>query len=188
MPKVVDIEEIKKQIILGSYNVLIRKGFYNLNIKDISKECGINRTTIYYYFKSKEEIFEKTIYYIIDKIEADIKNIIQQSNKTPLERIKHLNYLWEKEFKNTNIILILMDLWLSIKREESEMFDRIKERISEISNLINKCSLHSIKMKRNEVKGKLDIENSFIILSMLQQMPLRSNLVKDNILSLISVL
>jgi AcrR family transcriptional regulator len=186
MPKIVNQEEVKEKIILGAFNVFIKKGYYKTNIEDISKNCQMTRTTIYYYFKSKDDIFENTVYYIIDTMENDLKQISLELSMSVKDKIKYLNEKWEKQFNSANLILILTELWLAIRRDEGEMFVRIKERIKQMSHLINSLALEKAKYKIEDTKEKLKIENSFIILSMLQQIPTQSNLVRDNLLSIIA--
>jgi AcrR family transcriptional regulator len=190
MPKIVNQEEVREKIILGAFNTFIEKGYYKTNIEDISKKCQMTRTTIYYYFKSKDDIFENTVYYIIDTMENDLKQISLEVSTSVKDKIKFLNEKWESQFNSANLILILTELWLAIRRDEGEMFvrikERIKERIKQMSHLINSLALEKAKYKIEDTKEKFKIDNSFIILSMLQQIPTQSNLVRDNLLSIIA--
>ena len=61
MPKIVDYEEKKQEIIEKAKEVFAKRGYYNTNLSDISKSCGMGRTTIYQYFKNKDEIFYHTV-------------------------------------------------------------------------------------------------------------------------------
>lgn len=186
MPKIVNIEDVREKIILGAFNTFIEKGYYKTNIEDISKKCKMTRTTIYYYFKSKDDIFESTVYYLIDTMEKDIKEISLQVSMSVKDKIKYLNDKWEKQFNSASLILILTELWLAIRRDEGVMFVRIKERIKQMNHLINTLALERVKYKIEDKKEKFKIENSFIILSMLQQIPTQSNLVRDNLLAILA--
>ncbi len=188
MPKIVNQEEVREKIILQAFNTFIEKGYYKTNISDISKTCEMTRTTIYYYFKSKDDIFENTVYYIIDTIEKDLIEISLDLSMSVKDKIKALNDKWEKQFNSSNLILILTELWLAIRREEGEMFVRIKSRIKKMNHLINSLALEKAKYKIEDKKEKFRIDNSFIILSILQQIPTQSNLVRENLLKIVASL
>lgn len=57
MPKI--IENIREKITEVGKNILLEKGYKELNIRDIAKECGIGVGTFYNYFKDKEELITK---------------------------------------------------------------------------------------------------------------------------------
>ena len=53
MPKVVDFEQRKQEIIEKAMKVFIEKGYHKTNLADIAKECNMGRTTLYQYFKTR---------------------------------------------------------------------------------------------------------------------------------------
>lgn len=119
-------------------------------------------------------------------MENDLKQISLELSTSVRDKIKYLNEKWKNQFNSANLILLLTELWLAIRRDEGEMFVRIKERIKQMSHLINGLALEKVKYKIEDSKEKFKIDNSFIILSMLQQIPTQSNLVRDNLLSIIA--
>lgn len=60
--------ETKKKIISASIKLFNEKGYYDTNIKDIAKEANIVHSSIYYYFKNKENIAREIFDNIIEKI------------------------------------------------------------------------------------------------------------------------
>lgn len=67
-------EEMKNKILRESALYFARNGFTNTKISDLARFIGIGQGTIYVYFKSKEELYEK-IKYIVnnDKEVTEIK-------------------------------------------------------------------------------------------------------------------
>lgn len=51
------MEEKRDHIITAAENQFLRFGFRKTTMEDIAKTAGIGKATLYYYFKSKEEIF-----------------------------------------------------------------------------------------------------------------------------------
>lgn len=57
LPKVVDYDLRQEEIIEQSKIGFTKYGYYNPNLSLISKYCNMGRTTLYQYFKNKDEIF-----------------------------------------------------------------------------------------------------------------------------------
>ena len=62
-----EAEERKNEILDVAEHLCAEKGFENASTNDILKEIGIARGTLYYHFKSKEEILDA----IIDRLTAE---------------------------------------------------------------------------------------------------------------------
>ncbi len=54
MPRIVDKEEIKKQIITSALNAFLKYGFHKTTMNQISQEANIAKGKLYLYFKSKD--------------------------------------------------------------------------------------------------------------------------------------
>jgi AcrR family transcriptional regulator len=50
-------DETREKIISGALRVFSRRGYAATRIGDIAKACGVSHGLLYYYFKSKDEIF-----------------------------------------------------------------------------------------------------------------------------------
>lgn len=57
MPKIVNVEEKKAEIHKAAAQVFFDKGYEATTLSDIAKASNVGRSTIYQYFKNKEEIF-----------------------------------------------------------------------------------------------------------------------------------
>ena len=51
----------KDKILEISADVFAKYGYKAVSISSLLKEIGINKSTLYYYFKSKKEIFEEVV-------------------------------------------------------------------------------------------------------------------------------
>ncbi len=51
-------EERRKQILDAALTVFSQKGFHPANVSDVAAEAGVSQGTIYWYFDSKEELFQ----------------------------------------------------------------------------------------------------------------------------------
>ncbi len=70
------MKEEKKEIILQiARKLFTRYGLKKTSVDDIATEAKIGKTTIYYYFKSKQEIFKT----VVDRELAILKNAISEA-------------------------------------------------------------------------------------------------------------
>lgn len=86
MPKVVPgyKEEVRRIIIEAAIAESNENGFSNVKMDNIAKRLGISRTTIYIYFKNREEILDAAIEYIREELsvvlrEAFLKDDLEAS-------------------------------------------------------------------------------------------------------------
>ncbi len=61
MPKIVNHEEYREDILKGSFALFARKGYDAVSMREIAKELNISTGTLYHYFASKSEIFRQMI-------------------------------------------------------------------------------------------------------------------------------
>jgi AcrR family transcriptional regulator len=62
MPDKSDKIDVKEKIITESAKLFLTNGFHGTSVKRITEAVGIGRGTLYWYFKSKDEILEGIIY------------------------------------------------------------------------------------------------------------------------------
>jgi len=54
-------EERRKQILAAALKVFTEKGFHAANVSDVAAAAGVSQGTIYWYFDSKEDLFQAAI-------------------------------------------------------------------------------------------------------------------------------
>lgn len=186
MPKIVDTEAIRIEIIKNAFDVFVKKGYYKSSMVDITKSCNMKRTTIYHYFKNKDEIFENTVLYVIETLERDISNITNNDELTLIKKIKYLTNKWDNEFNNNNILLLLVEMWFAIMREEGEMFDRIKKRIAVMNKSINNIVVEKLGDRVSSTRDKKQLIQYSMIMSILKQVSRDKGFLSESIMSVIS--
>ncbi len=81
-----EAEERKKNILDIAEELFIAKGYDRTTTTDILERAGIARGTLYYHFKSKEEILDALIDRIMDGIVLNVKSAISD-NTTAIQKI-----------------------------------------------------------------------------------------------------
>lgn len=74
MPKVVPgyKEEAREKILDATLRTMKRKGYRNTKMKDIAQEVGVSKAALYQYFESKDDLFKKASWHMIQEIESNI--------------------------------------------------------------------------------------------------------------------
>ena len=86
MRVVKEAEERKQEILDAAERLFASKGFDNTSISDILEETGIARGTLYYHFKSKEELLDAVIERMIEGMTARAKEIADRREIPVLQR------------------------------------------------------------------------------------------------------
>ncbi|MBS4015335.1 MAG: TetR/AcrR family transcriptional regulator [Candidatus Latescibacteria bacterium] len=80
--------EIKKEIVLNvAQDIFAQYGLTKTMIDDIAKAAGVGKSSIYYYFKNKEDIFRAVIETQVQKVQEKIRASINAA-PTPQEKLK----------------------------------------------------------------------------------------------------
>lgn len=61
MPKIVDQEQYRKELLRRSFDLLAEKGYANVTTRQLAKELGISTGAMYHYFPSKKALFEQLV-------------------------------------------------------------------------------------------------------------------------------
>ncbi|POP32957.1 TetR/AcrR family transcriptional regulator [Lactonifactor longoviformis] len=87
MRKVKEAKERRNEILDVAERLFGTKGFDHTSTNDILNEVGIARGTLYYHFKSKEDILDAMIDRITDRLIAKAKWITHQKEVPVLQRL-----------------------------------------------------------------------------------------------------
>ncbi len=71
-------EIIRKEIISTAQQLFQHYGFTKTTMEDIAKAMKKGKSTLYYYFKSKEEIFEAVVITEVNEINSEIEKTIEK--------------------------------------------------------------------------------------------------------------
>lgn len=91
-------EERKKQILNHAFNLVAKKGFKSITMRDIAKSAEINEALIYKHFSSKEVLLTDVIIEIINK-SPKCPDYIPETEKEFIKIISH----FEKFFIKLNM-------------------------------------------------------------------------------------
>ncbi|MDW7667793.1 MAG: TetR/AcrR family transcriptional regulator [Bacillota bacterium] len=166
MPKIVDTEEKKLEIATKAIPVFSEKGYYNTNLKDISKACNMGRTTLYQYFNNKDEIYFYILELGMSFFKMNYDAIKDDDSLSSIEKIERLVEYLIINLNGQTVSKAFIDFWLMVRHNnkalESELKSLYKELESTFTNLINES------IKKGEIKEVHGPTLSTLILGMLQ--------------------
>lgn len=83
-----NIEAVKNDIIAAAEKHFSLLGFEKTTLDDITGENGRTKTSIYYHFKNKHEIFKSVIEKEFDSVKADLQKVISEESGNHIDIIK----------------------------------------------------------------------------------------------------
>ncbi|MBG0859916.1 MAG: TetR/AcrR family transcriptional regulator [Bacteroidales bacterium] len=91
-------EEFRKKVIISAGQIFSRYGFKKTTMDEIAKALKMGKSSIYYYFKCKEEIFEAVVLYEANILRNQLTNSIK-SVESPVEKLKNYVFVRMKAFE-----------------------------------------------------------------------------------------
>jgi len=88
-------EKMRKLILNASVKIILEDGYDKLSMRKIADKIEYSATTIYLYYKDKNEIVEDISIGIYEKIVKNIKNVLENNKNLSIEKQIELSF---KEF------------------------------------------------------------------------------------------
>ncbi|MGF1672477.1 MAG: TetR/AcrR family transcriptional regulator [Rivularia sp. (in: cyanobacteria)] len=127
MPKIVDHEKYRKELLWKSFDLFAQKGYGSVTMREIAKELGVSTGTLYHYFPNKESLY---LQLVEEQTEQDISNFFIEagSPETLEERIKVLiNFIQKNEDYFLKQTLLSYDFYQHQERSEILSNDILKK-------------------------------------------------------------
>ena len=94
-------ENIDRILDLG-VQILMRKSYHQLGLKELLDEAGIPKGSFYYYFDSKEDFGQKVIIHYAEQSAEAMKKVLLNQKKSPRERLELLFENQRKVYLKSN--------------------------------------------------------------------------------------
>ena len=93
----VNKEEYRRRIILTASKIFSHYGFRKTTMEEISRALKKGKSSIYYYFSSKEQIFEAVVLYEANQLRMRLTNAIKEVDSPP-DKLRNYIYVRMREF------------------------------------------------------------------------------------------
>ena len=152
------IDQRKEEIISACEKLYQKLDFKDINIKLIGEQISVGRTSIYNYFRTKEEIFLALVEREYLKWNEDLFNILNQNKKISKENFidKITNSLIKRK---TLLKLISMNMFEMEANSRVESITNFKLAFKESIFLLEECLCKFFNIKEDEAE---DITFTFL--------------------------
>jgi AcrR family transcriptional regulator len=91
-------EEFRRKIIITAGTIFSRYGFRKTTMDEIARALKMGKSSIYYYFESKEEIFEAVVLHEANILRNELTTAIK-SVESPTEKMRNYVFVRMKSFE-----------------------------------------------------------------------------------------
>lgn len=91
-------EEFRKKVIITAGQIFSHYGFKKTTMDEIAKALKMGKSSIYYYFESKEEIFEAVVLHEANILRNELTTAIK-STESPVEKMRNYVFVRMKAFE-----------------------------------------------------------------------------------------
>lgn len=105
-------QKSKEKIMETTLKLIFQKGYSETSVQEIADLCGVSQTTVFYHFKSKQNLFLEILHYVIQN-NRSIFEAMNTDTINPVVRLKSLllaNIKWALNYpEQTNMVLLLFN-------------------------------------------------------------------------------
>lgn len=126
-------EQTKAAIIQAAQKMIRAYGFDKTTMEDIARACSMGKSSLYYYYKSREEIFLATAFAEMNELQKKVDTAVAKC-KTPQEKFRTLLLTRYYGIKS------MMILYSVLLKESTKYIDLVKK----VQNTSHKMEIDSI--------------------------------------------
>lgn len=127
MPKIVDHDQYRKELLIKSFDLFAQKGYSSVTMRQLAQGLGVSTGTLYHYFQSKEALFCQLVQ---EQTQQDIIHFLAEAGNPPTlpERI---DILFNFGAKNEDYFLKQCLLWIEFCQQQNWNKDLYNETLKQ---------------------------------------------------------
>ncbi|NOZ75707.1 MAG: TetR/AcrR family transcriptional regulator [FCB group bacterium] len=126
----------KTQILTSALEVLVEKGYESSRMDDIVAHSGISKGAIYWYFKSKKEIYLALVNHWVWRYSATINYMVTEDQPAS-EQLRNLFDYFRLQFtRDPQVFKALLEFW-SLAGRDADFRVKLEKVYSEFLSIIN---------------------------------------------------
>ena len=116
MTVLVDHSRRRVEILERAFELFAEEGFAGVTYQKIANRCGVSRTSIYKYFKDKDEIFVYAIKLATKNLSTTVKKVVEREDWSTVDKIRRVMRLTVKLLEENRVFLsVVLDYLTSLK-------------------------------------------------------------------------
>ncbi|MCE9599817.1 MAG: TetR/AcrR family transcriptional regulator [Spirochaetia bacterium] len=126
MPKIVDHDALRIDLLDRSFELFARRGYEGLTIRQIAEELELSTGSLYHYFDSKEAIFVQMLAHV-SQTDVGLAVGSLPNDAGPIERIEILlDFIAMREKHFQNLLFIVLDYFRHPGADQNVMRQTIR--------------------------------------------------------------
>jgi AcrR family transcriptional regulator len=146
MSIIVEHEKRREEILRKALEVFVVEGYDDATYQKIADRCGVQRTTLYLYFKNKQDIFKNVVKQLTETIETDFTPFMEDRSISPSERLKAvMDSIMDAFARHRKLLAVTLEYLIRIGRAEGDPADRVRRRTIRLKRHILHLVLEGVK-------------------------------------------
>ncbi|QRN86798.1 TetR/AcrR family transcriptional regulator [Clostridia bacterium] len=182
MPKIIDYPKTRKNILLKSLPLFVDLGYQKVRLEDVGRAASMGRTSLYQYYKNKENLYCDMILMVVDKIKERVDEMIAMNDLTLLQKLAWLDEALLKDFGKSSISILFMEFLILAKRDKDDSYNELINHITEVEDYISRKLDEEVSKKALKDDEWMDLMQISFVLSMIQQLGLEDRNLHDSMM------
>ena len=128
-------DERKEQILNAALLVLVEKGYESSRVDDIVEKAGLSKGAIYWYYKSKKEIYLDLVNFWVFKYSVVLNHIVEE-DAPPAQQLQDLfQYFIDQYETDPEPFKVLAEFW-SMVGKDKDFKEKLQKVYSNFQQLI----------------------------------------------------
>ena len=142
-------KDVEMRILEAAKLVFVRKGFDTAKMSDIAEEAGIGRTSLNYYFRTKEMLFDAIFEQIMDSVLPNIAALVEEDNDYK-GKLKMLTNLYISIFRKNPLLPLFA--FNELQRDPEHLFKAILKDVSKIKPIFDLQRALQEEMRKGNIR------------------------------------
>jgi Transcriptional regulator len=142
-------KDVEMRILEAAKLVFVRKGFDTAKMSDIAEEAGIGRTSLNYYFRTKEMLFDAIFEQIMDSVLPNIAALVEEDNDYK-GKLKRLTNLYISIFRKNPLLPLFA--FNELQRDPEHLFKAILKDVSKIKPIFDLQRALQEEMRKGNIR------------------------------------
>jgi len=146
MAIVVEHEKRKREILEKSLDIFVEEGYEDVTFQKIADRCGITRTTLYIYFKNKQELFLWSIKQLTQGLETALLVVANDQKLSSQEQLRQIcTKIIDTCMDNKKLFNIILIYLLQLQKMGKDPGDRVRRRVLRLRHLLSTILIAGMK-------------------------------------------
>ena len=118
----------KEQILDAALNVIVKNGYHQSRMDDIVSTSGLSKGAIYWYYKSKKEIYLDLVNHWVNRYSNSLMELPQEDTSSRKQLKNMFNTFFEQFEKDPVVFKALLEFWSLAGRDDD--FNKKLEKVT----------------------------------------------------------